>query len=113
MPFSYTCTDFLRTLLENCIGTVMIEWEQWNFPSPSFDRGYFNSRLKQAMPINELTHKRLIRLFECVFNPENREGRFQEPQAVEAAYLPRSIPVRGRQRLFVGACRNIPRYRLL
>lgn len=85
MPFSYTCTDFLRTLLENCIGTVMIEWEQWNFPSPSFDRGYFNSRLKQAMPINELTHKRLIRLFECVFNPENREGRFQEPQAVEAA----------------------------
>lgn len=49
MPFSYTCTDFLRTLLENCIGTVMIEWEQWNFPSPSFDRGYFNSRLKQAM----------------------------------------------------------------
>ena len=56
MPFSYTCTDFLRTLLENCIGTVMIEWEQWNFPSPSFDRGYFNSRLKQAMPINELTH---------------------------------------------------------
>ena len=52
MPFSYTCTNFLRTLLENCIGTVMIEWEQWNFPSPSFDRGYFNSRLKQAMPIN-------------------------------------------------------------
>lgn len=85
MSFPYSCTDFLRALLENCIGTVMIEWYQWNFPSPSLDRGYFNSRLKQSAPINGLTHKRLVRLFECVFNPETREGRFQEPQAVEAA----------------------------
>lgn len=85
MIVTYTTSSFLRFLLEQCIGTVMIEWDQWDFPAPGFDRGYFNDRLKHSAPINSLTHKRLIRLFECVFNPKMREGRFQEPQAVEAA----------------------------
>ena len=31
MPFSYTCTDFLRTLLENCIGTVMMQFIEETF----------------------------------------------------------------------------------
>lgn len=82
---TYTCKDFLLTLLKDCIGTVMIEWHQWHFPSPGIERGYFNSRLKHSSPINTLSRKRLIRLFECIFNPETREGRFQEPQAVEAS----------------------------
>lgn len=68
-----------------CIGTVMIEWEQWNFPQPSFDRGYFNDRIKRPVPVNTLTRQRLKRLFENVLSPDNRKGRFQEPQAVEAA----------------------------
>lgn len=85
MQSTMTCAVFLRTLLEQCIGTVMIEWEQWNFPPPPFDRGYFNDRLKQRTPVNARTHKRLMRLFETVLNPGDRDGRFQEPQAVEAA----------------------------
>ena len=87
MQSSQTCAAFLHTLLVQCIGTVMIEWEQWNFPPPSFDRGYFNSRLKQQAPVNALTHKRLMRLFESVFHPDTRSqnSRYQEPQAVEAA----------------------------
>lgn len=80
-----TTSSFLRTLLIECIGTVMIEWEQWDFPQPSFDRGYFNDRLKRPVPINTLTRQRLKRLFENVFSPHNRKGRFQEPQAVESA----------------------------
>ena len=80
-----TTSAFLRTLLMKCIGTVMIEWEQWDFPQPSFDRGYFNDRLKRQVPVNTLTRQRLKRLFENVFSPDNRKGRFQEPQAVEAA----------------------------
>ena len=80
-----TSSSFLRTLLMQCIGTVMIEWEQWNFPQPSFDRGYFNERIKRPVPVNTLTRQRLKRLFENVFSPDNRKGRFQEPQAVEAA----------------------------
>lgn len=52
---------------------------------PSYDRGYFSDRLKLAAPINTLTHKRINRLFETVFSPSNRAGRFQEAQAVEAA----------------------------
>lgn len=85
MPNKYPCTDFLRALLETCVGTIMIEWEQWNFPSPSFDRGYFNNRLKQAKPVNTRTHQRLNRLFQTIFSPGDRIGRFQEPQAVDAA----------------------------
>lgn len=85
MPYTYTSAAFLRLLLERCIGTIMIEWEQWNFPDPSFDRGYFNDRLKFSAPINKLAHNRLTRLFETVFSPGDRIGRFQEPQAVEAA----------------------------
>lgn len=80
-----TTSAFLRTLLMKCIGTVMIEWEQWDFPQPSFDRGYFNDRLKRPVPVNTLTRQRLKRLFKNVFSPDNRKGRFQEPQAVEAA----------------------------
>lgn len=80
-----TCASFLRTLLEKCIGTVMIEWEQWNFSEPSFDRGYLNDRLKKSIPVNALTRKRLTRLFEAVLRPGDRAGRFQEPQAAEAA----------------------------
>lgn len=80
-----TSSFFLRTLLMQCIGTVMIEWEQWNFPQPSFDRGYFNDRIKRPIPVNTLTRRRVKRLFENVFSPDNRKGRFQEPQAVEAA----------------------------
>lgn len=79
MQSTMTCAVFLRALLEQCIGTVMIEWEQWNFPPPPFDRGYFNDRLKQHTPVNARTHKRLMRLFETVLNPGDREGRFQEP----------------------------------
>lgn len=85
MQTTDTCASFLRTLLEKCIGTVMIEWEQWNFPEPSFDRGYFNDRLKKSIPVNALTRKRLTRLFEAVLRPGDRTGRFQEPQAAEAA----------------------------
>ena len=80
-----TSSAFLRTLLIQCIGTIMIEWEQWDFPQPSFDRGYFNDRIKRSVPVNSLTRKRLKRLFENIFSPNNRKGRFQEPQAVEAA----------------------------
>ena len=80
-----TTSAFLRILLIECIGTVMIEWEQWNFPQPSFDRGYFNDRIKRPVPVNTLTRQRLKRLFENVFSPDNRKGKFQEPQAVEAA----------------------------
>lgn len=85
MAVTYTSAAFLRLLLERCIGTIMVEWEQWNFPAPSFDRGYFNDRLKLAAPVNTLTHQRMNRLFETIFCPNNRTGRFQEPQAVEAA----------------------------
>lgn len=85
MQSTMTCAVFLRALLEQCIGTVMIEWEQWNFPPPPFDRGYFNDRLKHPTPVNARAHNRLMRLFETVLNPGDREGRFQEPQAVEAA----------------------------
>ena len=63
----------------------MIEWEQWNFPQPSFDRGYFNDRIKRPVPVNTLTRQRLKRLFENVFFPDNRKGKFQEPQAAESA----------------------------
>lgn len=85
MIVTYTTSSFLRLLLKKCIGTVMIEWIQWNLPGPAFDRGYLNDRLKLTAPVNALTHKRLLRLFEAIFTPENRDGRFQEPQAVEAA----------------------------
>lgn len=87
MQSNHTCAAFLRTLLIQCIGTVMIEWEQWDFPPPPFDRGYLNSRLKQRTPVNRLTHKRLNRLFESVFHPDthSQNSRYQEPQAVEAA----------------------------
>ncbi len=80
-----TSSDFFRALLMQCIGTIMIEWEQWEFPQPSFDRGYFNERLKRPIPVNTLTRQRTKRLFENIFSPDNRSGRFQEPQAVEAA----------------------------
>lgn len=80
-----TSSSFFRKLLMQCVGTVMIEWEQWNFPEPSFDRGYFNERIKRSVPINALMRKRTKRLFESIFSPNDRTGRFQEPQAVEAA----------------------------
>lgn len=40
---------FLRELLEKCIGTVMIEEDQWKFPDTfsSIPRGYFSDRLKK------------------------------------------------------------------
>lgn len=87
MESNHTCAAFLHTLLIQCIGTIMIEWEQWDFPPPSFDRGYINSRLKQRIPVNVLTHKRLIRLFDVIFHPDThrQNSRYQEPQAVEAA----------------------------
>lgn len=85
MPGEYTTADFLRQLLERCIGSVMIEWEDWGFPEPSFDRGYFNDRLKHSSPVNALTHKRMNRLFDAVFHPGGRTGRFSAPQAVDAA----------------------------
>lgn len=86
MSYPETATSlFLRSLLERCIGTVMIEPEQWDFRTSPFDRGYFNDRLKRSDSINALTHKRLIFIFTHLFNPENRNGRFQEPQAVEAS----------------------------
>lgn len=60
-------SDFCRSLLMQCIGTVMIEWEYWNFSAPSFDRGYLNNRLKYTIPVNTLMRQRLKRLFENVF----------------------------------------------
>ena len=81
-----TSSSFFRALLVQCIGTVMIELEQWKFPkTDGFNRGYFNERLKRPDPINTLTRNRLKYLFKNVFSPGNRGGRFQEPQAVEAA----------------------------
>ena len=62
-----TSSDFFRALLMQCIGTIMIEWEQWEFPQPSFDRGYFNERLKRPIPVNTLTRQRTKRLFENIF----------------------------------------------
>ena len=72
-----TTSAFLRTLLMKCIGTVMIEWEQWDFPQPSFDRGYFNDRLKRPVPVNTLTRQRLKRLFEMFFLPITVKENFR------------------------------------
>lgn len=76
---------FLRRLLKDCTGSIMIEPLQWDFPDGGFDRGYFNDRLKKAKPINKLARKRLLYIFSYLFHPDSHKGTFQEPQAVEAA----------------------------
>lgn len=79
-------SDFLRDLLIQCVGSVMIEPDQWNFPNGSFDRGYLNERLKQTVPLNKLTRERLLFVFSHLFNPSQRSGsRFDESYAVTAA----------------------------
>lgn len=80
-----SATTFLRTLLEQCVGTVMIEAEHWDFSAPIFQRGYFNDRIKHQNAINHLTHERLNFVFAHLFQPQSPNSRFQEPQAVEAA----------------------------
>ncbi len=88
MTSEYTNTTFfMRTLLENCVGTIMIEASQWGFPDnvPIFDRGYFNARLKQNAPINSKTQKRLVFIFSYLFNPVKLKGKFDEAEAVNAA----------------------------
>lgn len=77
--------DFLRKLLQECIGTVMIEASQWDFPDAGFERAYFNDRLKKEEAINSLTQKRLLYIFYHLFHPQNRNGKFGETQAVEGA----------------------------
>lgn len=78
---------FMRDVLTNCLGTVMIEADQWDLPDniPLFDRGYFNERLKHTAPINDKAHERLVFIFSLLFRPEGRKGRYQEPQAVDGA----------------------------
>lgn len=84
---SFSSSLFLRNLLVQCIGTVMIEGEQWNFSDDElFHRAYFNDRIKQDKAVNVLTHKRLSFLFFHLFFPEKRKNsKFQEPQAVDGA----------------------------
>lgn len=86
MQSTFSVSTFLRDLLTRCIGGVMIEPEQWNFPNDGFDRGFFNTRLKQDKPINARTHKRFIFVFSHLFAPEKRtDSKFGEAAAVNAA----------------------------
>ncbi len=85
MKDTLNSSDFLRRLLQDCIGTVIIEASQWNFPDGGFERAYFNDRLKYEKTINPLTQKRLLFVFFHLFHPQNRNGRFGEIQAVEGA----------------------------
>lgn len=78
---------FLRELLENTIGTVMIEEDNWNFPNDfqTIPRGYFSDRLKKDAAINSRTALRLMQLFSYLLTSDNLSGKYQKPQAVKAA----------------------------
>ena len=80
-----TTSSFLHRLLKDCTGSVMIDPLKWELPNGGFDRGYFNDRLKKEKSINKLTKNRLFYIFSYLFHPEGHKGKFQEPQAVEAA----------------------------
>lgn len=84
---SFSSSFFLRELMMRCVGTVIIEMDQWNFSDDSvFYRAYFNDRIKQEKAINSLAHKRLSFLFSQLFFPAQRKNsKFQEPQAVNGA----------------------------
>lgn len=84
---TFSSSFFLRELLMRCVGTVMIEMDQWNFSDDSvFYRAYFNDRIKQEKAINPRTHKRLSFLFSQLFFPDQRKNsKFKEPQAVDGA----------------------------
>lgn len=78
---------FLRELLENTIGTVMIEEDNWNFPNDfqTIPRGYFSDRLKKSDAINSRTALRLMQLFSYLLTSDNLSGKYQKPQAIKAA----------------------------
>lgn len=80
-----TTSSFLYRLLKDCTGSVMIEPQKWELPDGGIDRGYFNDRLKKEKPINKLTKSRLLYIFRYLFYPDGHQGKFQEPQAIEAA----------------------------
>lgn len=46
MQSTFSVSTFLRDLLTRCIGGVMIETEQWNFPNDGFDPWIFQYPLK-------------------------------------------------------------------
>ena len=69
-----TTAEFLRELLKKCIGGIMIEPDQWNFPEESFDRGYLNERLKRSDPLNATARKRFLFIFSHLFAPEKRRN---------------------------------------
>ncbi|MDE5583304.1 MAG: tetratricopeptide repeat protein [Ruminococcus sp.] len=77
---------FLRELLENTIGTVMIEEDNWNFPNDfqTIPRGYFSDRLKKNDAINSRTALRLMQLFSYLLTSDNLSGKYQKSQAVKA-----------------------------
>ncbi len=81
-----TTAEFLRELLRQCIGGIMIEPEQWNFPEESFDRGYLNERLKRPDPLNATARKRFLFVFSHLFAPEKRtNSKYGEYEAVEGS----------------------------
>lgn len=81
-----TTAEFLRELLKGCIGGVMIEPEQWNFPEEAFDRGYLNERLKRIDPLNATARKRILFVFSHLFTPEKRNNsKYGEYEAVEGS----------------------------
>ena len=81
-----TTAEFLRDLLKKCIGGIMIESEQWNFPEEAFDRGYLNERLKRPDPLNATARKRFLFVFSHLFNPEKRiNSKYGEYEAVEGS----------------------------
>lgn len=84
---STTVSAFMRSLLIDCIGTVMIEPEHWECipESDLFDRRYFNGRLKHSDSVNDRTQKRLMLVFSYLLDSQKRMGQFQESHAVDSA----------------------------
>lgn len=82
-----TVATFMRSLLTDCIGTVMFEPEQWEYiPQPDhFDRGYFNERLKHPNAVNDRTKKRLILVFSYLLGVKKQQDKFQKSRAVDSA----------------------------
>lgn len=82
-----TVATFMRSLLTDCIGTVMFESEHWECipQSDHFDRGYFNERLKRPDAVNNRTQKRLILVFSYLLGIKNQKGQSQKSRAVDSA----------------------------
>lgn len=82
-----TVAAFMRSLLTDCIGTVMFEPEHWECipQSDHFDRGYFNERLKHPNAVNDRTRKRLVLVFSYLLGVKNQPGKFQKSRAVDSA----------------------------